>query len=92
MAGKIGVYFDLQNIGGGLDVEALAAQTRDKWGDLTAVVKVVPLLAEAVDEIRADIETQSLDGVLLCGASPRVDGDLYKASSIAHKWGGKVCQ
>ncbi|WP_300881906.1 hydrogenase iron-sulfur subunit [uncultured Desulfovibrio sp.] len=80
MAGKIGVYFDLQNIGGGLDVEALAAQTRDKWGDLTAVVKVVPLLAEAVDEIRADIETQSLDGVLLCGASPRVDGDLYRFS------------
>ncbi|MCD7982944.1 MAG: hydrogenase iron-sulfur subunit [Desulfovibrio sp.] len=78
MAGKIGVYFDLQNIGGGLDVEALAAQTRDKWGDLTAVVKVVPLLAGAVDEIKADIEAQSLDGVLLCGASPRVDGDLYR--------------
>ena len=78
MAGKIGVYFDLQNIGGGLDVEALAAQTRDKWGDLTPVVKVVPLLAEAVDEIKADIEAQGLDGVLLCGASPRVDGDLYR--------------
>ncbi|MGE9985975.1 FAD-dependent oxidoreductase [Desulfovibrio sp. SGI.169] len=78
MAGKIGVYFDLQNIGGGLDVETLAAQTRDKWGDLAAVVKVVPLLADAVDEIRADIEAQSLDGVLLCGASPRVDGELYR--------------
>ena len=78
MAGKIGVYFDLQNIGGGLDVEALAAQTRDKWGDLTPVVKVVPLLAEAVEEIKADIEAQGLDGVLLCGASPRVDGDLYR--------------
>ena len=78
MAGKIGVYFDLQNIGGGLDVEALAAQTRDKWGDLTPVVKVVPLLAEAVDEVKADIEAQGLDGVLLCGASPRVDGDLYR--------------
>lgn len=78
MSGKIGVYFDQQNIGGGLDVEALAAQTSAKWGDLTAVVKVVPVLALAVDEIRADIEAQGLDGVLLCGASPRVDGELYR--------------
>ncbi|WP_291439294.1 heterodisulfide reductase subunit B [Desulfovibrio sp.] len=78
MSGKIGVYFDQQNIGGGLDIEALAAQTSAKWGDLTAVVKVVPVLALAVDEIRADIEAQGLDGVLLCGASPRVDGELYR--------------
>ncbi len=78
MAGKIGVYFDQQNIGGGLDVEALAAQTAEKWGDLTAVVKVVPVLALALDEIKADIEAQGLDGVLLCGASPRVDGELYR--------------
>ena len=78
MAGKIGVYFDLENIGGGLDVEALAAQTRDKWGDLTPVVRVVPLLAQAVEAIAADIEAEGLDGVLLCGASPRVDGDLYR--------------
>ena len=78
MSGKIGVYFDQQNIGGGLDLEALAAQTSAKWGDLTAVVKVVPVLALAVDEIRADIEAQGLDGVLLCGASPRVDGELYR--------------
>ena len=69
MAGKIGVYFDQQNIGGGLDVEALAAQTAEKWGDLTAVVKVVPVLALALDEIKADIEAQGLDGVLLCGAN-----------------------
>lgn len=78
MAGKIGVYFDLQNIGGGLDVEALAAQTREKWGDLTPVVKTVPVLAQALDEIKADITAQNLDGVLLCGASPRVDGELYR--------------
>lgn len=73
MAGKIGVYFDLANIGGGLDVEALAARTREKWGDLVPVVKVVPLLAAAQEEIRADIRAASLDGVLLCGASPRSD-------------------
>lgn len=78
MAGKIGVYFDLQNIGGGLDVEALAAQTREKWGDLTPVVKAVPVLAQALEQIKADITAQNLDGVLLCGASPRVDGELYR--------------
>ncbi|WP_297669097.1 FAD-dependent oxidoreductase [uncultured Desulfovibrio sp.] len=78
MAGKIGVYFDQQNIGGGLDVAALAEQTMQKWGDFTPVVKVVPVLALAVDEIRADIAAQELDGVLLCGASPRVDADLYR--------------
>ena len=49
MAGKIGVYFDQQNIGGGLDVPALAVQTGEKWGDLTPVVKVVPVLAAAVE-------------------------------------------
>lgn len=78
MAGKIGVYFDLSNIGGGLDAEALAQGVRDKWGELAATVKAVPVLAEAVDEIRADIAAQGLDGVLLCGASPRVDADLYR--------------
>lgn len=78
MAGKIGVYFDQSNIGGGLDAEALAQGVREKWGDLAATVKVMPVLAEAVSEIQADITAQGLDGVLLCGASPRVDADLYR--------------
>ena len=78
MAGKIGVYFDESNIGGGLDAEALAQGVRDKWGALACTVKVVPVLALAVDEIKADIAAQGLDGVLLCGASPRVDADLYR--------------
>ena len=56
MASKIGVYFDVQNIGGGLDVEALAEQVRSKWSDLTPVVKVLPMLSVAEDEVRADIE------------------------------------
>ena len=71
MASKIGVYFDVQNIGGGLDVEALAEQVRSKWSDLTPVVKVLPMLSVAEDEVRADIEANGLDGVLFCGASPR---------------------
>ena len=70
MASKIGVYFDVQNIGGGLDVEALAEQVRSKWSDLTPVVKVLPMLSVAEDEVRADIEANGLDGVLFCGASP----------------------
>ena len=78
MSGKIGVYFDQQNIGGGLDLTALAEQTSQKWGGLVPVVKVVPVLALAVSEIKADIEAQELDGVLLCGASPRVDSEIYR--------------
>ena len=78
MAEKIGVYFDLANIGGGLDVEALASEATKKWGDLVALTKLVPELACAVDEIGRDITEQKLDGVLLCGASPRVDNDLYR--------------
>ena len=46
MATKIGVYFDASNIGGGLDVEALAAGVTAKWGSFTAVVKVFPVLAD----------------------------------------------
>lgn len=78
MAGKIGVYFDEQNIGGGLNLAALVEQTTKKWGDVTPVVKVVPVLARAVEELRADIAAHGLDGVLLCGASPRVDSDCYR--------------
>ena len=78
MASKIGVYFDLQNIGGGLDVEALAEQAKAKWGDLTPVVKCVPALCDAEKEILADIESAGLDGVLLCGASPRDMADVLR--------------
>lgn len=80
MSGKIGVYFDQQNIGNlGLILTALAEQTSQKWGSLVPVVKVVPVLALAVSEIKADIEAQGLDGVLLCGASPRGCGHLPPA-------------
>ena len=78
MASKIGVYFDLQNIGGGLDAETLAGQAQAKWGDLTPVVKCVPALCDAEKEILADIEANGLDGVLLCGASPRDMADVFR--------------
>ncbi|MDE5833868.1 MAG: hydrogenase iron-sulfur subunit [Desulfovibrio sp.] len=78
MAQKIGVYLDRENIGGGLNLDELAAKTKEKWGELTPVVKVVPIMAESVPEIEADIKANDLDGVLLCGASPRVDSGFYR--------------
>ena len=80
MATKIGVYFDQSAIGGGLDVEALAAGVEKRWSDLAPVVKVFPMLAsdDARKEIAADIKDNKLDGVALCGTSARVDWDLYK--------------
>ncbi len=84
MATKIGVYFDQSAIGGGLDVEALAAGVEKRWSDLAPVVKVFPLLAsaEARKEIAEDIEENGLDGVALCGASPRVDWDIYQFEGV----------
>ncbi|MCL2124346.1 MAG: FAD-dependent oxidoreductase, partial [Desulfovibrionaceae bacterium] len=78
MATKIGVYFDQQNIGGGLDLAFLAEGTGKKWGDFTPVVKVYPVLADAVADIQADIEANSLDGVLICGPTPRSDQSIYQ--------------
>lgn len=78
MASRIGVYFDQENIGGGLDVNALAENAEKKWADLAPVVSVVPVLAQAIAQIQEDIDKNDLDGVLLCGASPRVDPELYK--------------
>ena len=78
MATKIGVYFDASSIGGGLDVEALAAGVTAKWGSFAPVVTVFPVLADNVAQVSKDIEAQGLDGVLLCGPSPRAEGDLYR--------------
>lgn len=82
MATKIGVYFDQQNIGGGVDVDALAAGVSKKWADLCPVVKVVPILAKAVQDMEADIAAHGLDGVLICGTSPRNDWNLYVFSGV----------
>ncbi len=84
MATKIGVYFDQSAIGGGLDVEALVEGVESRWSDLALVVKAFPVLAagSARDEIAADIKENELDGVLLCGSSPRVDWDLYQFDGV----------
>ncbi len=82
MATKIGVYFDQQNIAGGLDLVSLAEGVGKKWGELTPVVKVYPILADAVDDIKTDIEAQSLDGVLICGPTPRSDWSIYQFPGV----------
>ena len=82
MATKIGVYFDQQNIGGGLSTEELVAEVTKKWGALTPVVKSYPVLAAAVADIKADIEAQGLDGVLVCGCTPRNDWNLYEFPGV----------
>lgn len=78
MASKVGVYFDASNIMGALVADSLAEATRQKWGDAAPVIKIVPVLADSVAAIAADIGENGLDGVLLCGASPRVDASLYR--------------
>ena len=84
MATKIGVYFDRSAIGGGLDVDDLMAGVEKRYGDSALVVKDFPVMArpEAVAEIAADIEENELDGVLLCGSSPRVDWDIYRFPGV----------
>jgi len=82
VATKIGVYFDKQNINGGLDVEALAAAVTKKWADVCPVVKVFPILANAVAEMQTDISESALDGILVCGTSPRSDWDLYLFDTV----------
>ena len=82
MATKIGVYFDLQNIGGGIPVDVLAAEVSKKWGGFAPVVKTYPVLATAVADIQADIAANELDGVLVCGCSPRNDWSIYEFSGV----------
>ena len=82
MATKIGVYFDQQNIGGGLDLASLAEGVGKKWGAFTPVVKVYPVLADAAADIQADIEANGLDGVLICGPSPRADWSIYQFPNV----------
>ncbi len=82
MATKIGVYFDLQNIGGGVPVEDIAAEVTKKWAGFAPVVKTYPVLASAVEDIQADIAANELDGVLICGASPRNDTAVYAFPNV----------
>ncbi len=78
MASKIGVYFDAANIGGGLDIDVLEEGLKKKFSSECPVVKKFAVLAENADAIRADIEAEGLDGVLIVGPSPRQDVEIYR--------------
>ncbi len=82
MATKIGVYFDVQNIGGGIAIDDMVAAVSSKWGDLTPVVKSYPVLANALSSIQEDIAANELDGVLICGTSPRNDTSIYAFGEV----------
>lgn len=84
MATKIGVYFDESAIAGELDVEELIGGVEAKWNSLCLVVKSFPLMASSAarEEIKADIEENELDGVVLCGSAARFDWDLYEFEGV----------
>ncbi len=79
MADRIGVYFDKSTIGPFFDFDALVEMVENKWGNATPVVKHHALLSgkDGVQTIKTDIEENELDGVLVVGASPRVDWEFY---------------
>jgi len=84
MAQKIGVYFDESAIGPYFDYEELADSVQKKWGDLCPVAKSHALLPgqEGIKMIEDDIAEEGLDGVLICGSSPRADWDAYMFEGV----------
>jgi quinone-modifying oxidoreductase, subunit QmoB len=83
MAEKIGVYFD-QSALGIIDAEELSTGVSKKFGDACPVVKIFPVLAasSAREEIKKDIVEHELDGIAICGSSPRVDWDIYEFENV----------
>lgn len=79
MAEKIGVYFDESAIGPYLSVEDLAENVRNRWGDNCPVIETSPILAgeEGRAMIEEAVEAGTIDGVLICGSSPRVDWQFF---------------
>ncbi len=84
MADKIGVYFDESSIGPYFDYEELVDFVENKWADLCVVAKSHKLLpgADGVKMIEDDIVENELDGVVICGSSPRVDWDAYMFEGV----------
>ncbi len=79
MAEKIGVYFDASSIADFFDIDALIQGVQQKWGTLCPVVKTLSCAAseEGRKTIEADIQSDELDAVCLCGSSPRVDWEFF---------------
>jgi len=78
MAEKIGVYFDKSSIGPYLDLEALAEAVQNKWSTCQ-VVAIEDKLAseEGKKRIQEDIDSGQIDGVCVCGTSPRYDWEYF---------------
>ena len=79
MAEKIGVYFDESAVGPYLDIEALVEFVGNRWSAECPVVKTHPVLPgeEGRAMIKADIDAGAIDGVLICGSSPRCDWEAF---------------
>ncbi len=79
MAEKIGIYFDESAIGPYLNVQELVDSVSSKWQSACPVIKAHPLLAgdEGRAMIQADIDSGTIDSVLVCGSSPRHDWEAF---------------
>ena len=79
MAEKIGVYFDESAVGPYLNVEELVEFVSNRWSADCPVNKSHPVLAgeEGRAMIQADIDAGTIDGVLVCGSSPRCDWEAF---------------
>jgi len=79
MAEKIGIYFDESAIGPYLNVEELAELVKTRWSASCPVVATSPILAgeEGRAMIQGDIDAGTIDGVVICGSSPRVDWQFF---------------
>jgi quinone-modifying oxidoreductase subunit QmoB len=84
MAEKIGVYFDEASLMGALDVAKIMDGVRAKWSATCPVVKSHAQLASDAGRamIQADIDAGLVDGVCICGSSPRVDWDVYRFPGV----------
>ncbi|MBU1002409.1 MAG: hydrogenase iron-sulfur subunit [Proteobacteria bacterium] len=79
MAEKIGVYFDESAVGPYLNVEELVEFVGQRWSADCPVVKSHPVLPgeEGRKMIQEDIDAGTINGVVICGSSPRCDWEAY---------------
>ena len=79
MAEKIGVYFDKSSLEPYLDLESLSERVRNKWSSACSVVRVVDQLAseQGHNTVQQDIDAGEIDGVSICGTSPRKDQEFF---------------
>ncbi len=79
MAERIGIYIDKATFEPYINVDQLIEKIKNRWGDVTPVIKAFPLVAsdEARNEIQKDIDAGTVDGVSIVGPSPREDTEYF---------------